>query len=69
MFAGVSTACYYPELTENAFEHLLDNNVKAVEIFVNSNTEVQKDYLTELQKKSRQCRRKSYIHTPVHIPL
>ncbi len=46
---GVSTACLYPELTENAVEALAKAGVKTIEIFCNSPSECQPDYLKSLR--------------------
>lgn len=50
MIAGMSTACFYPEYTEQAFKKICSNNVKAVEIFFNCGAELDKKYLEELKK-------------------
>lgn len=47
---GVSTACFYPEVTENAVKQLAKLNVKTIEIFYNSPSEYQTGFLTEIKK-------------------
>lgn len=48
--AGVSTASLYPLYTENALKELAERNVKLVEIFLNSSSELEKSYVNELKK-------------------
>lgn len=50
MQAGVSTACFYPELTERALEYLARGGVKAVEVFVNAFSELEEPYLRCLRE-------------------
>lgn len=40
MKAGISTACLYPDLLENALSDLMKNGIKNTEIFVNTHSEV-----------------------------
>lgn len=40
MKAGISTACLYPDILEEALYSLLDNGVRTTEIFVNTHSEV-----------------------------
>ena len=46
---GISSACFYPENTENAVKFLADNKIPNIEIFFNSPSELQLDYLKELK--------------------
>lgn len=46
---GVSTACLYPALTEDALEALCSAGVKHTEIFINSDCEIELDFLTNLK--------------------
>ncbi|MEM1483290.1 sugar phosphate isomerase/epimerase [Oscillospiraceae bacterium PP1C4] len=50
MLAGISTACFYPELTERALAYLSEAGVQAVEIFVNAPSELEDGYLRELRQ-------------------
>lgn len=38
---GISTACFYPEKTETAVKYLCENNVADIEVFLNSESEMQ----------------------------
>ena len=49
MKAGVSTACLYPELTETALYALAAGGIKTTEIFVNSPSELEEDYIRSLR--------------------
>lgn len=49
MYAGISTSCFYPMLTEDAASFLADNRVEATEIFINSFLETKKEYLKKLK--------------------
>ena len=44
MTAGSSTACLYPELLEEALAELVGNDIKTVEIFVNTHCEVMPEF-------------------------
>ncbi len=48
MKAGVSTACMYPMVLENAFRILAEGGVKNTEIFVNSHCELSDPYKGEM---------------------
>lgn len=47
---GISTACMYPQHTEKTVEYFCKNGVKNLEIFINTFSEMTKDYLTEIKK-------------------
>lgn len=51
MKIGISTACFYPALTEQAVEYLAVEEVDCVEVFLNSWTELQPAYLQTLKQK------------------
>ena len=40
MSVGISSACFYPEITENAVRYLCENGVSNIEIFFNSPCEI-----------------------------
>ena len=40
MIFGISTACFYPELTEKAAEWLAAAKIPAAEVFLNSPSEL-----------------------------
>jgi len=48
--SGVSTACLYPMLTENAILELAVRGVDTVEIFFNTHSEIKKPYINEIKK-------------------
>lgn len=48
MSVGVSTACFYPELTENAVKFLCENGVSQMEIFFNSACEIKGKIFSEI---------------------
>ncbi len=45
---GISSACFYPEYTEDAVKFLSDNKIPSIEIFFNSPSELEEDYLKRL---------------------
>jgi hypothetical protein len=46
---GVSTACFYPELTENAVDMVCRLKVPVCEIFINTHSETKIEYLREIK--------------------
>ena len=50
MRAGISTGCLYPLTTERALETLLDNGFDTFEIFFNTFSEMETDYLLRLKQ-------------------
>ena len=50
---GISTACFYPELTEKAFDIICGLDVRVCEIFINTHSETRPDYLREIKLKAR----------------
>lgn len=48
MKAGISTACFYPMEIEKAFRQVAENEIKTVEIFVNSHCELSDPYRGEM---------------------
>ncbi len=46
--AGVSTACFYPRLLEEAVYDLAVNGISHIEIFVNADCELKKSYISGL---------------------
>ena len=48
MQAGVSTACMYPELTEEVLYNYAVNGISHVEIFFNSDSELKKSFIANL---------------------
>ncbi len=49
MKAGVSTACLYPELLENALAQIADLGIKNTEIFINTHSELQPGFIDLLK--------------------
>ena len=50
MAIGVSTACFYPNLTEKSVEYLAKSGVKEIEIFFNSQSETNVRFLSKIKK-------------------
>ncbi|MBQ7800123.1 MAG: sugar phosphate isomerase/epimerase [Oscillospiraceae bacterium] len=48
MSVGISTACFYPEISENAVRFLCENGVSNIEIFFNSACELNGDIFKEI---------------------
>ena len=48
MIAGVSTACFYPQHTEDALRELVSIGVRSAEIFLNCAGELEEPFLKEL---------------------
>ena len=49
---GVSTACFYPEVTEKAFDTVCTLDVRVCEIFINTHSETRPDYLRDIKLKA-----------------
>ena len=47
---GISTACFYPLKTEQAARRLIERKISGAELFLNSQSELEKGYLKELRK-------------------
>lgn len=47
---GISSSCFYPLLTEDAVKFLVDNKIPNIEIFFNSFSELDLDYLKQLKE-------------------
>ena len=47
---GISTACFYPNLTEKSVEFLGKNGVKNIEIFLNSQSETNVRFLSKVKR-------------------
>ena len=50
---GISTACFYPMLTEKAFDEICRLNVQVCEIFINTGSEAKPEYLQEIKLKAQ----------------
>ncbi|MBQ8868333.1 MAG: sugar phosphate isomerase/epimerase [Oscillospiraceae bacterium] len=48
MSVGISTACFYPEISENAVKFLCENGVSNIEIFFNSACEIKGEIFAEI---------------------
>lgn len=53
MNLGISTACFYPELTEKAVKFLCENGATELEVFFNSACEMQGEILSEIAAITR----------------
>lgn len=47
---GISTACFYPELTETSLQMLVQNNIQNAEIFINSFSELEQPFINKTKK-------------------
>lgn len=50
MLAGISTACFYPQHTEDTLRQLISLSIQSVEIFLNTFSELEDTYLRELRR-------------------
>ena len=50
---GISSACYYPALTEQAFDRICRSGARCAEIFFNSPSELEKRFIRELSVKQK----------------
>lgn len=50
MLAGISTACFYPMLTEHALKRIADAGVAAAEVFFNAPSEYEDGFVRELRR-------------------
>lgn len=53
MKIGVSTACMYPYLTEDAIDMLMNLGIKDFEIFFNTYSELNIEYLSQIKEKMK----------------
>lgn len=51
--AGISSACYYPALTERAFEQICLSGARCAEIFFNSPGELEPTFIREMTARQR----------------
>lgn len=51
MRLGVSTACLYPDLLEHSLDLLIEQGFKLFEVFVNTFSELQPEYLDDLHAR------------------
>lgn len=49
---GISTACLYPQLTEECLDKLLKMGFRAFEVFVNAESEFSHEFMRELKKRA-----------------
>ncbi len=54
MNLGISTACFYPEVTEKAVKYLCESGVPEIEIFFNSACELKGSIFSEIKEIVRQ---------------
>ncbi|MBR5559675.1 MAG: sugar phosphate isomerase/epimerase [Oscillospiraceae bacterium] len=55
MQLGISTSCYYPRTTEESLRILLDAGVKTLEVFFNSHSELEPEYLLQLRAMANEA--------------
>lgn len=51
MQLGISTACFYPQKTEDALSFILSGGVKTTEIFFNSESELSRDFVASIKQQ------------------
>lgn len=49
MKAGVSSACLYPQILEKSVEDMAKHGIKLMEIFINTDSELEETYLKEIK--------------------
>ena len=49
---GLSTGCYYPQLTEDILGDISETGVSVIELFINTHSEMSDGYIKELLKKT-----------------
>ncbi len=49
---GASTSNFYPELTENALDSLLACGFRTLEVFINTESELNSDFIRQLRRKA-----------------
>ena len=52
---GISTACFYPNLLDNAVDTIVSWRPPAVELFVNTVSELAPDFIREMRRKFDDC--------------
>ena len=51
---GISTGCYYPQLTEDIIKNIAETGVSVIELFINTHSEMSDGYIKELLKKTEE---------------
>lgn len=69
MKAGISTACLYPDLLEDALSVLMENGVKTTEIFVNTHSEVVPEFTDVLAEIIRKNGAECIAYHPYTCPI
>ena len=52
MALGISTACLYPMAMEDSLQTLIDSGFREFEIFINTYSEMEPEFLTMLEEKT-----------------
>lgn len=52
MFAGASTSCLFPMLTEKAFDRLADMGITNIEVFFNSRSETDTNFVRQMKNSA-----------------
>ena len=47
---GISSACFYPQTTEDSFLKLCESGIRCIELFFNSPSEMSDEYINQLIK-------------------
>ena len=69
MKAGISTACLYPELIENALSGLMDNGITVTELFVNTHSEIIPEFTDMLSDILRRNNAECAAYHPFTCPI
>lgn len=67
MRIGASTACLYPMETEKAVATLIENGFRIIEIFFNSFSELEPEYLEKLNEYILKNNCEVGVYTPIFI--
>lgn len=65
--AGVSTACLYPRVVEEALYDLALSGVSNVEIFINSHSELRRSFVDTMGTPAASVRHDLCLAAPVHL--
>ena len=65
--AGVSTACLYPRVVEEALYDLALSGVSHVEIFINSHSELRRSFVDTLARLLQRFDMTLCFAAPVHL--
>lgn len=67
MDVGISTACFYPLLTEQALDQAILQGAGTVEIFFNTYCELKHPFIDEIAAILKNARSASAVNPPFHV--